>query len=52
MEQTYAENVLALIVSRGCLKTLLDHPKVVRFLSGQCPKILPEFESVAATETL
>ncbi len=51
LEQTCGEDVLALTVSRGCLKTLLDNPKVVCCLNGQCPEMLSEFESVAATET-
>lgn len=52
IERTYGENVLTLTVSRGYIKKVLDNPKVVRFLNGQYPEILSEFQAIAAAETL
>jgi hypothetical protein len=52
VEQSYGENVLTLTVSRGYIKKLLENAKVVRFLKGQHPEILSEFEAVAAAEAL
>lgn len=52
VERSYGEDVLNLTVSRGYIKKLLDNPKVVRFLTGQYPEILSEFQVIAAAATL
>jgi len=52
VERSYGEDVLNLTVNRGYIKKLLDNPKVVRFLSGQYPEILAEFQGIAASATL
>jgi hypothetical protein len=48
MEQTYGENMLNLTSARGYVKRLLDNAKVVRFMNGNYPDFLAEFESIAA----
>lgn len=52
IEDTYGENMLNLTCARGFIKKLLDNAKVVRFLNANYPDILPEFEAIAAAETL
>ena len=52
VEESYGENVLNLTCARGYIKKLLDNAKVVRFLNANYPDIFPEFEAIAAAETL
>jgi len=52
VEQTYGENVLGLTLSRGYIKRLLENARVIRFLKGQYPEILSEFEAIVAAESL
>jgi hypothetical protein len=52
MEGTYGENVLNLTCARGYIKKLLDNARVVRFLTANYPDFFPEFEAIAAAETL
>lgn len=52
VEESYGENVLNLTLARGYIKKLLENTKVVRFLTGNHPDILAEFEAIAAAEAL
>ncbi|HEY8902909.1 MAG TPA: plasmid partitioning protein RepB C-terminal domain-containing protein [Chthoniobacterales bacterium] len=52
VEATYGENVLNLTLARNYVRTLIDNPRVCRWLTGRHPDILREFESLAATEAL
>jgi hypothetical protein len=52
VDQAYGENMLNLTLARGFIKRLLDNAKVVRFLNGNFPDILAEFESIAAADTV
>jgi hypothetical protein len=52
VEESYGENMLNLTCARGYIKKLLDNAKVVRFLNANYRDILPEFEAIAAAETL
>jgi hypothetical protein len=52
VEESYGENMLNLTCARGYIKKLLDNAKVVRFLNGNYPDILPEFEAIATAETV
>ena len=52
VERAYGENVLNLTVCLAYVKSLLEYPKVVRFLSGNYPEILRALETMAAAETL
>lgn len=51
VEAGYAENMLNLTLARGYIRKLLNNGKVVRFLNGNSPDILSEFESIAAEAT-
>lgn len=52
VEASYGENTLNLTLARGYIKRLLDNGKVVRFLSGNYPDILGEFEKTVAAESV
>jgi hypothetical protein len=52
VDQAYGANMLNLTLARGYVKRLLDNAKVVRFLTGNYPDILAEFESIAAAEAV
>lgn len=52
VDQAYGENMLNLTLARGYIKRLLENAKIVRFLNGNYPDILAEFESIAATDTV
>ena len=50
VEESYGENMLNLTCARGHIKKLLENVKVVRFLNGNHPDILREFETIAAAD--
>jgi hypothetical protein len=52
VDQAYGVNMLNLTLARGYVKRLLDNAKVARFLNGNYPEILAEFESIAAAEAV
>jgi len=52
VDQAYGENMLNLTLARGYVKRLLDNARVVRFLNGNYPDILAEFESIAAADAV
>jgi len=52
VENEYAENMLNLTVIRGYLKCLLENAKVVRFLSSKHQDIFPEFQRIAAADSI
>ncbi|MBI1178409.1 hypothetical protein GC207_13320 [bacterium] len=52
VESNYSENMMALTVSRGYIKKLLENAKVVRYLNANHQEFLTEFEAIAATEGL
>lgn len=52
VEQTYAEEVLNLVLARGYLAKLLDNKSVVRFIRQQRPEFLEQFEIIVETTSL
>lgn len=52
VEDAYAENMLNLTVIRTYLKRLLENGKVVRFLSSKHQDMFPEFERIAAADSI
>jgi len=52
IEEAYSENMLNLTVIRGYLKRLLENSKVVRFLSSKHSDLFPEFERIAAADSI
>lgn len=52
VEQTYAEEVLNLVLARGYLAKLLDNKSVVRFIRQQRPEFLEQFEVIVETTSL
>jgi len=52
IEDVYAENMCNFTVIRGFLKRLLENAKVVRFISTKHQDLFPEFERIAATDTI
>jgi hypothetical protein len=50
--ENYTENMFNLTCARGYIKKLLENAKVVRFFNTNHPDIFPEFEAIAATESL
>jgi hypothetical protein len=52
VEDAYSENMLNLSVIRTYLKRLLENAKVVRFLSSKHSDLFPEFQRIAATDSI
>lgn len=52
IEETYGKNVLNLVIVVGYLKTLIDNARVVRYLAGNHPEILTEFQKTAEARSL
>ncbi len=52
VEQTYAEDVLNLVLARGYLAKLLDNKSVVRYIKQQRPEVLEQFEVIVETTSL
>ena len=52
VEESYGENMLNLTCAKGYIKKLLENVKVVRFLNGNHPDILREFETIAAADAV
>lgn len=52
VEQTYAEDVLNLVLARGYLAKLLDNKAVARFLKQRKPEVLEQFEILVQTTSL
>jgi hypothetical protein len=52
VEQTYAEDVLNLVLARGYLAKLLDNKSVVRFIKQRRPEVLEQFEVIVETTSL
>ncbi len=46
VEETYAQNMLKLVLARGYLGKLLDNARVVRFLSKNYLEYLSEFQKI------
>ncbi len=46
IEESYAQNVLKLVLARGYLGKLLNNARIVRFLSSNYPEILAEFQII------
>ncbi len=49
---TYARNMLNLVVCRNYLTTLLDNARIVRFLSKEAPEFLSEFQKIVEAASL
>lgn len=52
VEQTYAEDVLNLVLARGYLAKLLENKSVVRFIKLRRPEVLEQFEVIVETTSL
>ncbi|MCL2591367.1 MAG: ParB N-terminal domain-containing protein [Betaproteobacteria bacterium] len=52
VEQTYAEDVLNLVLARGYLAKLLDNKLVVRYIKQRRPEVLEQFEVIVETTSL
>lgn len=52
VEQTYAEDVLNLVLARGYLAKLLDNQSVARFIKQRRPEVFEQFEIVVQTTSL
>jgi len=52
VEQTYADDVLNLVLAKGYLNKLLGNKAVVRYLGQKAPELLSEFELIAQTLSL
>lgn len=52
VEQTYAEDVLNLVLARGYLTKLLDNKSVVRYINQKRPEVLEQFEIIVETTSL
>lgn len=52
IEETYGRNVLDLVVVAGYVRKLLESARAVRFLSGNYPEILAEFQKLAESRSL
>lgn len=52
VEQTYAEDVLNLVLARGYLAKLLDNKSVVSYIKQRRPEVLEQFEVIVETTSL
>lgn len=52
VEQSYGEDVLNLVLTKGYLTKLLDNEAVIRFLSQKNPDFLREFSEIVQTTSL
>lgn len=52
VEQTYAEDVLNLVLARGYLAKLLENKSIVRFIKQRRPEVLEQFEAIIETTSL
>jgi ParB-like chromosome segregation protein Spo0J len=52
IEESHGKNVLNLVIVVGYLKKLLDNARVVKYLAGNYPELLTEFQKTAESRTL
>lgn len=52
VEQTYGQDVLNLVLTKGYLAKLLENPAIKRFLQQRQPEFLAEFEAIVQTVSL
>jgi len=52
VEQTYAEDVLNLVLARGYLIKLLDNKDIAHFIKQHRPEVLEQFEIIVETTSL
>ncbi len=52
IEETHGKNVLNLVIAVGYLKKLLDNARIVRYLAGNFPELLAQFQKTAESRTL
>ena len=52
VEETYAQNMLKLVLAHGYVGKLLDKVRMVRFLSKNYPDFLSKFQQILATTGL
>jgi len=52
IEETHGKNVLNLVIAVGYLKKLLDNARIVRYLAGNYPELLAEFQKTSESRTL
>lgn len=52
VEETYAEDVLNLVLARGYLAKLLENQSVARYIKQRRPEVLEQFEVIVQTTSL
>lgn len=52
VEQTYAEDVLNLVLARGYLAKLLENKSVVRYIKQRRAEVLEQFEVIVQTVSI
>ncbi len=52
IEANYTENMMSLTLGRGYIKRLLENNRLLRHLREHHSELLPEFEAIAAAETV
>ena len=52
VEQTYGQDVLTLVLTRGYLARLLENARVTKYLRQRVPEILEQFEALSAAESM
>ena len=52
LDETYNENVMALTIARGYLRSILENGKVVRFLAQNSREFLTEFQRIVESTAL
>jgi len=52
VEQTYAEDVLNLVLAKGYLAKLLENKSIARFIKQRRPEVLEQFEVIVETTSL
>ncbi|HCS52267.1 plasmid partitioning protein RepB C-terminal domain-containing protein [Rubinisphaera sp.] len=52
IEESYGKNVLNLVIVVGYLRKLLDNARIVRYLAGNYPELLTEFQKTVESKSL
>ncbi len=52
VEQSYGQDVLNLVLTKGYLAKLLDNEAIIRFLTQKQPDVLSEFANIVQTVAL
>lgn len=52
IEASHGKNVLNLVIVVGYLRKLIDNARIVRYLAGNHPELLTEFQKLTESRTL